>query len=150
MPTRSVASPPQHVAARLVETLARAVDYAHRRGILHRDLKPSNVLLDCRPTSLFDHRRPSESMTPVHGEEFHPLSECSPKISDFGLAKPVGGDSGLTLTGHIVGTPHYLSPEERRAGSSTLPRHRMFMPWVRRCTRCWWAGRPLSEPTRWM
>jgi hypothetical protein len=77
---------PPATAARLVETLARAVQYAHERGIVHRDLKPSNVLL---------------------GED------GTPKIADFGLAKRLDNpDPGATLVGQILGTPAYMAPEQ--------------------------------------
>jgi WD40 repeat protein/anti-sigma factor RsiW len=85
-------------AARVMAQVARAVHYAHQRGILHRDLKPGNILL---------------------GENGEPL------VSDFGLAKRMAciGDAtspvckreemvGLTQPGDIVGTPEYMSPEQ--------------------------------------
>ena len=72
----------------LFKQLCDAVDYAHQKGIIHRDLKPSNVLVDTR------------------GE---------PQVLDFGLAK-VGGsevtESLVSMTGQIIGTPAYMSPEQ--------------------------------------
>jgi len=73
-------------AAWLMELIARAIHHAHVHGIVHRDLKPANILLDANGL---------------------------PKISDFGLAKQVDSTAErLTKTGIVVGTPHYMAPEQ--------------------------------------
>jgi hypothetical protein len=76
---------PPAEAARLVETLARAMHAAHQRGVVHRDLKPANVLLG---------------------------ADGAPKVTDFGLAKRLDDTSGRTQTGSILGTPSYMAPEQ--------------------------------------
>ena len=76
---------PARRAAGLVELLAGAVAEAHRMGIVHRDLKPGNVLL---------------------------TEDGSPKITDFGLAKSLDSDVGLTATDSIMGSPSYMAPEQ--------------------------------------
>jgi tetratricopeptide (TPR) repeat protein/tRNA A-37 threonylcarbamoyl transferase component Bud32 len=82
-----------HIAARnlsrddaleIMEKVARACHHAHARGIVHRDLKPENILLD---------------------ERLHPY------VSDFGLARFAGGEMSMTVTGTVMGTPNYMSPE---------------------------------------
>lgn len=88
----------QHVAgrdrrelARLLAKVARAVHAAHQSGILHRDLKPGNILLD------------------DHGEPF---------VTDFGIAKQLESDSGLTLEDQMMGTPSYMAPEQATSGKA--------------------------------
>jgi serine/threonine protein kinase len=77
--------------AELIATVARAVEFAHTRGVLHRDLKPSNILLD---------------------------QENRPHLTDFGIAKTLDQDTGLTQTAELLGTLCYMSPEQA-AGKAT-------------------------------
>ncbi|MCY2978462.1 MAG: protein kinase [Planctomycetota bacterium] len=125
---------PPSAAARLIATLAHAIQFAHARGIIHRDLKPANVLLatlgnppDCElspailmgdfagePQSvLTPEDRPRSSIeTPTpSGVDVHRIYGI-PKISDFGLAKDLENDSLHTRTGAILGTPSYMAPEQ--------------------------------------
>jgi hypothetical protein len=76
---------PPKEAAGLVETLARAMDAAHREHIIHRDLKPANVLLAADGTA---------------------------KVTDFGLAKQLNAAAGPTLSNAVLGTPSYMAPEQ--------------------------------------
>jgi serine/threonine-protein kinase len=72
-------------AAELIAKLAHAVHCAHEHGILHRDIKPGNILID------------------TNGE---------PHLTDFGLARLVEGESTLTRTMDVLGTPSYMAPEQ--------------------------------------
>ncbi|HEY5910012.1 MAG TPA: protein kinase [Verrucomicrobiae bacterium] len=92
---------PAKRAAAYLEIIAEAVDYAHERGILHRDLKPSNVLID---------------------------DQDQPRIVDFGLAKRFDDsqlstlNSQLTVTGQVLGSPHYLPPEQATGQRTRISR----------------------------
>ena len=72
-------------AARMVRDISEAVEYAHDAGIVHRDLKPDNILVS---------------------------AEGRPLVTDFGLAKWHREGTMITRTGQVLGTPHYMSPEQ--------------------------------------
>jgi len=72
-------------AVQLIATIARAVHHAHQRGVLHRDIKPTNILLD---------------------------EQGEPHLTDFGLAKLAQTGRDLTQTIAMLGTPHYMAPEQ--------------------------------------
>jgi serine/threonine protein kinase len=79
---------PPEQALRIVPQLCDALEYAHAEGVVHRDIKPENIMLD---------------------------KKGRVKIADFGLAKLVGTDTAqgmLTMTNMVMGTPHYMAPEQ--------------------------------------
>lgn len=78
---------------RLFTSVSLAIDYAHQRGMIHRDIKPSNILLDARNTTI------------------NPMGE--PILTDFGVARMMSVSSN-TLSGTLLGTPLYISPEQAR------------------------------------
>jgi serine/threonine-protein kinase len=88
---------PIEEVVRLFQQLCAAVDYAHRRGMLHRDIKPANVIINGQGDAI---------------------------LTDFGLAK-ISGVSGFTASGSILGTPHYMSPEQGQ-GQAMDPRSDVY------------------------
>src|SRR5213594_4071776 len=88
---------PPHKAARYVKVIAEAIHYAHQQGILHRDLKPSNVLIDA--------------------------ATDQPRVTDFGLAKRIDGESSLTVTGQVLGSPNFMPPEQAGGNRGKVGRH---------------------------
>jgi eukaryotic-like serine/threonine-protein kinase len=96
-------------AAELVETLARTVQFVHDRGILHRDLKPANILLQNA-----DLRLQNESQLNTAGQS------AVPKLADFGLAKRLDDDQGLTRTQAILGTASYMAPEQAAGNKQAI------------------------------
>jgi WD40 repeat protein len=107
---------PARAAAGLVETLARAVEHAHRQGIIHRDLKPANILLEGARDEGRGAREEDTGLSSPSPLAPRP-SSLLPKITDFGLAKRQGTASGQTASGAILGTPSYMAPEQ--AGGQT-------------------------------
>ena len=104
---------------------AEALDHAHQNGILHRDIKPANLLVEClttpRPVPVRDRERDYEAPS----NRFPPRDESAKKshhaerdgytpklwVTDFGLAR-LEADAGITMTGDILGTLRYMSPEQ--------------------------------------
>ncbi len=102
---------PPRLALRVIQQAAEGLAAAHDRGLIHRDIKPSNIMIA---------RAPRPSAEPEEQDEDGLLV----KVIDFGLAKSINAEGlskGAALTGDgVVGTPHYMSPEQIAPESGTM------------------------------
>ena len=87
-------------ARTLLASVCDALDYAHKQGIVHRDIKPDNILIDA--------------------------SSGAPLLNDFGIAKATFADAQLTTDGQLMGTPHYMSPEQAMGKSDVGPQSDLY------------------------
>jgi serine/threonine protein kinase len=87
-------------ARTFLASLCDALDYAHRHGIVHRDIKPDNILIEA--------------------------GSGIPLLTDFGIAKATLSDAQLTSAGQLIGTPHYMSPEQAMGKADVGPRSDLY------------------------
>jgi serine/threonine protein kinase len=92
-----------------VSEIADAISAAHTEGVIHRDLKPSNIMIEVAD------RTPSDTIVPDPLFDRHRV-----RVLDFGIAKLDGRETKLTRTGDILGTPHYMSPEQAAGRADSL------------------------------
>ncbi len=90
--TKALLREAQERIARLIAAIAHAIHYAHQNGVIHRDIKPTNILID---------------------------QQGQPHLTDFGIAKILAGEGGLTGTDDLLGTPSYMSPEQAAGKPAT-------------------------------
>ena len=87
-------------ARTLLASVCDALDYAHKQGVVHRDIKPDNILIEA--------------------------SSGAPLLNDFGIAKATFADAQLTTDGQLMGTPHYMSPEQAMGKSDVGPQSDLY------------------------
>ena len=111
---------PVRESAELAKSIAEAMQYAHDGGVIHRDLKPGNVLL---------------------------TKDNVPKVTDFGLAKEMEEDSGLSRTGAVVGTPAFMPPEQAEGLTEKIgPQSDVYA--IGAILYCMLTGRPPFQSTK--
>lgn len=146
-------------AVKIIHRLSLAIQTAHAEGILHRDLKPANILIagfdrsgQKAVESPSTQDMASGSSRDTQGVAAAPSSEdlvtaksIRPdmlRVSDFGLARRIAGDSHVTRTGQIVGTPAYMAPEQARERSTGQGLGLISILWERFCMNCSQDARP--------